>query len=86
MTGEYDDQLHWPVEVKVQFELLNQAGDHHHVERTKSFKWEKNKRDSSNTIDATLMTYPELERKGDGVEYMMNDSLKFRVHLTMLPT
>ena len=31
-TGEYDDQLHWPMEVKVRLHLLNQAGDCHHVE------------------------------------------------------
>ena len=85
VTGEYDDQLHWPVEVKVRLELLNQAGDHHHVERTKSFKCEKNKRDSHNVIDSSLMKYSDLEKKGDGVQYMMNDSLKFRLHLTALP-
>ena len=85
VTGEYDDQIHWPVEVKVRLELLNQAGDHHHVERTVSFKWEKNKRDKYNAIDYNLMKYPDLERKGDGVQYMMNDSLKFRLHITTLP-
>ena len=84
VTGEYDDQLHWPVDVKVQLELLNQAGDHDHVERNKSFKWEKNKRDRDRIIDYNLMAYSDLERKGDGVQYMMNDSLKFRVHLTVL--
>ena len=85
VNGEYDDQLHWPVEVKVRLELLNQAGDHHHVERTKSFKWEKNKSNYYNDIDINLMKYPALEKKGDGVQYMMNDSLKFRLHLTALP-
>ena len=82
VPGEYDDHLHWPVEVKVRLELLNQAGDHHHVERTKSFKWEKNERDNYRFIDTSLMTYRDLEKKGDGVQYMTNDSLKFRVHLT----
>ena len=85
MTGEYDDQLHWPVEVKVRLELLNQAGDRHHVERTKSCKWEKNKRDSYTVIEDGLMACSDLEKKGDGVQYMINDSLKFRVHLTALP-
>ena len=84
VTEEYDDQLHWPVEVKVRLELLNQAGDHHHVERIKSFKWEKNGR-NTHAIDDSLMKYSDLEKKGDGVQYMMNDSLKFRVHLTALP-
>ena len=85
VTGEYDDQLHWPVEVKVRLELLNQAGDHHHVERTKSFKWEKNERDNYRFIHPELMKYSDLERKGYGVQYMMNDSLKLRLHLTVLP-
>ena len=84
-TGEYDDQLHWPVELKVRLELLNQAGNHHHLERTKSYRWKKNERDKWCTIDTHLMEYPDLERKGGGVQYMMNDSLKFRVHLTALP-
>ena len=55
VTGEYDDQLHWPVEVKVRLELVNQAGDHHHMERTNSCKWEKNERNNYNTIDDSLM-------------------------------
>ena len=55
MKGEYDDQLNWPVEVKVQLELLNQNGDHHHVMRTSNMKWNKDKRDTYNTIDYSLM-------------------------------
>ena len=41
MNGEYDYQLHWPVKVKVQLELLNQAGDHHNVVRTGNREWAK---------------------------------------------
>ena len=82
-TGEYDDQLHWPVEVKIRLELLNQAGDHHHVERINTTcKWEKNERDKYHT--SCLMTFTDMERKGGGMQYMMNDSLKFRLHLTVL--
>jgi phage host-nuclease inhibitor protein Gam len=33
MKGEYDSQLKWPLKVKVQLDLLNQAGNHHHVFR-----------------------------------------------------
>ena len=86
LTGEFDDQLHWPVEVKVRLELLNQAGDHHHLQRTERFEWEEvNERDEHRIIDGSLRKYSDLERKGDGVQYMMNDNLKFRVHLTVLP-
>ena len=27
--------------------------------------------------------YSDLEKRGDGVQYMMNDCLKFRLHLTV---
>ena len=84
VTGEYDDQLYWPVEVKVRLELLNQAEDCHHVERTASCKWEKNERDKLHPIDRYLKTYWDLERKRECIQYMMNDRLTFRVHLTVL--
>ena len=85
MKGEYDDQLNWPVEVKVQLELLNQNGDHHHVVRTSNMKWNKDKRDTYDIIDNSLIEYSDLEKSSDGVQYMMNDCLKFRVHITILP-
>ena len=81
-TGEYDDQLPWPVNVTVHLELLNQAGDHHHVERTKTWKWGKDGRDKYERIDDSLMKYSALERSY-GVQYMMNNCLKFRLHLTV---
>ena len=85
MEGEYDDQLYWPVKVKVQLELLNQNGDHHHVVRTVNMKWNKDERDTWGVIDASEMKYPDLEKSSDGVQYMMNDCFKFRVHITILP-
>jgi len=83
LTGEYDDQLPWPVNVTVRLELLNQAGDHNHVERTKTWKWGKGERGRENSIHGSLMKYSDLEKRGDGVQYMMNDCLKFRLHLTV---
>ena len=81
--GEYDDQLPWPVKIKVCLELLNQAGDHHHEERNNSWQWEKGSEGSFKEIDQSLMQYADLERRGDGVQYMMNDCLQFRLHLTV---
>jgi len=84
-TGEYDDQLPWPVNVTVRLELLNQAGDHHHVEWTKTRKWGEDKRNSyrSGSECIGVMQYSDLEKRGDGVQYMMNNCLKFRLHLTV---
>ena len=84
MKGEYDDQLNWPVEVKVQLQLLNQNGEHRHVVRTKNIEWKKDNRDRWGIIDDSLMKYSDLEKSSDGVQYMTNDCLKFRVHITIL--
>ena len=83
MKGEYDDELPWPVRVKIKYELLNQAGDHHHVVRSMEMTWRKDKRDTVENIDVELMKYPDLERRDDAVQYMMNDCLNFRLHITV---
>ena len=84
VEGDNDDQLQWPVKVKVQLQLLNQAGDHHHVVRTTILEWGKYQKGSSKEIDNYLMTYTDLERRENNVQYMMSDSLKFRIHVTIL--
>ena len=83
LAGEYDDQLPWPVKVNIQLELLNQAGDHHPIEKTNNWKWKKNERMSYGTISNNVLSYTDLEKRGDGVQYMMNDCLKFRLYLTV---
>ena len=82
--GEYDDQLPWPVDVRVRLELLNQAGDHQHVERIKTWNWTKDERGDYKTFHS-LMKYSDLEKRGDGVQYIYDDSLKFRLCLTVQP-
>ena len=82
-TGEYDDQLPWPVKVKVCLELLDQAEGHHHEVRMKSWQWKKGSSGGSEEIDESFMTCANLEKKDDGVQYMMNDCLQFRLHLTV---
>ena len=81
--GSNDSQLSWPVKVKIHFELLNQAGNHHHVVKNKSWQCKKKEKDSTGMIEESLMTYADLEGRRDGVQYMMNDCLKFRLHLTV---
>ena len=82
LEGEYDSQLHWPMEVKVHLELLNQAGDHHHVVKTENWKTQR----STKTLLLLLLQRPycELEKKGDGVSYVGNDCVKFRIQVTVL--
>ena len=77
------------------------------MERTRSWKLGKDRRRECEKIDNMLMSYSDLEKRGDGVQYsdlekrgdgvqysdlekrgdgvqyMMNDCLKFRLHLTV---
>ena len=82
--GEYDDELCWPVEVKVRLELINQARNHGHLMKAKTLVLDKEKRDTTAVIDDRLMTYPELEMRRSAVQYMMNNCLKFRVEINLL--
>ena len=85
LSGDHDDQLPWPVEAEVQLELLNQAGDHHHVTRARNFEWYKEDRGKVKVIDSPFMTYEELEKEENGVQYVMNDFLRFRLVLSVSP-
>ena len=71
-----------PATFNVRLELLNQAGDHHHVVRCKKLHFEKDYIGIENEIDEDLMKYPDLEKDNDSVRYMMNDCLKFRIHIS----
>ena len=68
--------------VKVGLELINHAGDPHHEERSRSWEWGK-ERGSSQKIHVNLMQYADREKRGDVVQYMLNDCLQFRLHLTV---
>ena len=81
--GEFDDQLDWPVEVKIRLQLLNQAGSEGHVSKTCSHTWKKEERGHYHVIAQALMTYSSLEKTSDSVNYTLNDNLEFRVWITV---
>ena len=86
--GDYDDQLRWPLQVRVHLQLLNQAKDCHHIEVTKRLEW-KGKVSSPNdfmTIAEPLESHADLEKKSKGVQYVMDDCLKFELHLAINPS
>ena len=83
LIGEQDDNLQWPLEVRVQLKLLNLAGSDQHVVRVRKVKWLKENRENFCLIDNGLMKYSELERASDSVQYLMNDSFKLSIHVTI---
>ena len=87
LPGDYDDQLRWPLQVRVHLELLNQAKDCHHIEVTNSLEWKgKVSSDSHKLIVSPWKSYADLEKKSDGVQYVMDDCLKFKLHLIINPS
>ena len=59
LCSDHDDELHWPIDVKVRLELLNQAEDHHHnniMVKIESLRWKKDERDGKTLMQvATLL-------------------------------
>ena len=84
MDGEYDEELDWPVEIKVRLEVLNQIGDHRHVVKGITLEWDLDEVHTEKTIHDYLMKYTTLERESYTAIYMMNDCLKFKIGVTVL--
>ena len=82
--GEYDEQLKWPVKIKVRFKVLNQADDQRSVVKVVTCVWGWLERGTDVEIHNCLMKYKTLERANYGVQYMMNDCLKFKISVTIL--
>ena len=80
IEGEYDDHLHWPVELKAHLELLKQARDHlpNRMIKTENLSWKK---DETNIKPLVQIPYSDLEMQG---VYVLDDCLKFRIRITVL--
>ena len=86
VRGDYDDQLRWPLQVRVHLELLNQANDCHHIEVTNSLEWkEKVSSQSWKVIANHWKSCADLEKKSEVVQYVMDDCLKYKLHLIINP-
>ena len=84
LTGLFDDELRWPMLVRVRLEILNQAEDRHNVVKGNTIEWRKYEREWNKVIDDCMIKYSTLERQGGGIQYMMNDFLKFKIITTIL--
>ena len=97
MNGEYDNNLQWPVGVKVQLELLNQAGDHHHLMKTKNMTLTRENRGKDDEYVFKFLpkniykhtkvvmndsTYNQ-QLLDEKVTYLLASCLKFRIAITV---
>ena len=53
MRGEYDDHLKWPFEGEIMVQIVNQAGDHSHIEKIIPYN------DKTSSINAGRVTDKE---------------------------
>ena len=78
LSSEHDDRLQWPMRCTTTVTLFNQAGDHHHYVQTKGLDVEKGKYNCTMDIDYFTIDYPPHR-----VEYLKNNTLKFRVDVRL---
>ena len=85
LTGKNDDHLHWPIELKTWIKLLNQAGGDGHVTKTCQVVRTREHCGLCFAIEREFISYDKLEQKNDKVNYLLNDSIEFRVRILVFP-
>ena len=83
MMGEYDRLLRWPVSIRIRLEVVNQADDCRHVAKGATCTWELTDR-GEQTIQDPVMKYATLERELENVQFVMDDTLEFKVTVTIV--
>ena len=78
LPSEHDDRLQWPMRCTLTVTMFNQAGDHDHYVHTRDLDVEKGKYNY-----AMAIVYNKIDNSPRGVQYLQNDSLKFRVDVRL---
>lgn len=84
LPNECDEDLNWPIKVSLQVEQLNQIGERGNKKFTSILNWNKQERGEWRPIDSYQMKYSALENKRDTVQYLLNDTIIYRLHLKIL--
>ena len=75
LPSEHDDRLQWPMRCTMTVTMFNQAGDHDHYVQTEDLDVKYN------TYNRKL--YYSIDYPPPGVQYLKNDSFKFRVDVSL---
>ena len=88
MKGDYDDHLKWPFRGEITIQIVNQAGDHDHFEKTITYStrisnsfadrvlWKERAVGQGNS---SLMSHRDLRRSDIEVRYLKNKIIIVRV-------
>ncbi len=86
LEGENDEHLSWPVTVTGRLTLLNQLGDHEHHSVGFSRKLAKADRSSYYIISHSFIPPDDLGHNAKrGTQYLKDNRLCFRLHITVSP-
>ena len=80
--GRYDKALPWPFVDDVTLTLLNQLEDNNHFSHTIKYRATDDMRPGSIRGIHTFISHSQLTRRGN-TQYLMNDSLFFRVYFKL---
>ena len=78
LPSEHDDRLQWPMKCTMSVTMFNQAGDYDHYVETRDLDVRKRRYN-----DKIRIVYNTIDNSPRGVEYLKNDSLKFRVDVSL---
>ena len=71
MKGEYDDYLKWPFRGEITVQIVNQAGDHSHVEKTTPYD------DKAPDICASRVTNTDKSEGWGKIQFMARTDLEY---------
>ena len=78
VPSEHDDNLQWPMRCTMTVTMFNQAGDDNHYVQTRDFEVGKGTHNSQIKIPCDT-----IELAPPGVKYLKDDSLTFRVDVSL---
>ena len=79
-SGEFDDQLKWPVKATFTLQLLNQHRDQDHITKTVECQWSKPTIPTSDTSPRYTFPHADLEwNDHKQTQFLKNDCLVFRL-------
>ena len=88
MKGIFDDHLKWPFRGEITIQIVNQDGDHHHVEKTIPYD-DKTPDDSAGRVTdkerargwghSQFIVHTDLKYKAAKTQYLKDDVIIVRV-------
>ena len=84
LGSDGDDEQKWPVTVNCQVEQMNQIGERGHRKCSSILTWTKAERGVWRSIDSYEMKYSVLEKNKQNVQYLVKDTIMYRLHLQTL--